>query len=266
MRCGARDRAPRPKANPASEPSAPVTPDGQKPSLAGTLRVAQLHAPVKCGKAAIAGRLVEHRVALGGVGKRLRVAFLFHFERVESGAQHEYELVAQHLSGGAQFAAKTIAFPQQPRLAVGAAAAGTLWFSRRIARHRTGVARPVRIHAARRIRRVRSEKGKRRGGVYQHRQALLGVLPADRRWPPYRTSPAHAVAPLGECQPVTASAHQVLPERTARSPDLPSAEGLDRALRNASPADVIAAALQAVGREHLAVVSSFGTESVSYTH
>jgi phosphoadenosine phosphosulfate reductase len=62
---------------------------------------------------------------------------------------------------------------------------------------------------------------------------------------------------------VTASAHQVLPERTARSPDLPSAEGLDRALRNASPADVIAAALQAVGREHLAVVSSFGTESAA---
>jgi phosphoadenosine phosphosulfate reductase len=62
---------------------------------------------------------------------------------------------------------------------------------------------------------------------------------------------------------VTASAQQVLPERTARSPDLPSAEGLDRALRNASPADVIAAALQAVGREHLAVVSSFGTESAA---
>jgi len=55
----------------------------------------------------------------------------------------------------------------------------------------------------------------------------------------------------------------MLPERTARSPDLPSAEGLDRALRNASPADVIAAALQAVGREHLAVVSSFGTESAA---
>jgi len=62
---------------------------------------------------------------------------------------------------------------------------------------------------------------------------------------------------------VTASAQQMLPERTARSPDLPSAEGLDRALRNASPADVIAAALQAVGREHLAVVSSFGTESAA---
>ena len=44
---------------------------------------------------------------------------------------------------------------------------------------------------------------------------------------------------------------------------MPPAEELDRALRDASPADVIAAALQAVGREHLAVVSSFGTESAA---
>jgi phosphoadenosine phosphosulfate reductase len=52
-------------------------------------------------------------------------------------------------------------------------------------------------------------------------------------------------------------------ERTARSPHLPSADALDRALRGASPGQVIAAALQAVGREHLAVVSSFGTESAA---
>jgi phosphoadenosine phosphosulfate reductase len=62
---------------------------------------------------------------------------------------------------------------------------------------------------------------------------------------------------------VTASAPQVLAEPNGRSPDLPSATELDRALRNASPADVIAAALKAVGREHLAVVSSFGTESAA---
>jgi phosphoadenosine phosphosulfate reductase len=62
---------------------------------------------------------------------------------------------------------------------------------------------------------------------------------------------------------VNGSAHQVLPERAARSADLPSAQEFDRALRNASPADVIAAALQAVGRERLAVVSSFGTESAA---
>ncbi len=62
---------------------------------------------------------------------------------------------------------------------------------------------------------------------------------------------------------MNAFAHQVSAERTARSPDLPSAEVLDRALRDASPSEVIAAALQAVGREHLAVVSSFGTESAA---
>jgi len=45
--------------------------------------------------------------------------------------------------------------------------------------------------------------------------------------------------------------------------DLPTADELDRALRNASPAQVIATALQAVGREHLALVSSFGTESAA---
>jgi phosphoadenosine phosphosulfate reductase len=59
-------------------------------------------------------------------------------------------------------------------------------------------------------------------------------------------------------------AHQeVSPQGTERSSNLPSAEALDRALRNASPEQVIAAALQTVGREHLALVSSFGTESAA---
>jgi phosphoadenosine phosphosulfate reductase len=62
---------------------------------------------------------------------------------------------------------------------------------------------------------------------------------------------------------VNALVQQVSVERTVRSPDLPSADELDRALRDASPAAVIAAALQAVGRERLAVVSSFGTESAA---
>lgn len=44
---------------------------------------------------------------------------------------------------------------------------------------------------------------------------------------------------------------------------LPSAEELDRSLRDASPAEVIAAALKTVGRERLALVSSFGTESAT---
>jgi phosphoadenosine phosphosulfate reductase len=44
---------------------------------------------------------------------------------------------------------------------------------------------------------------------------------------------------------------------------LPAADELDRALRDASPHQVIAAALKAVGRDHLALVSSFGTESAA---
>ena len=56
-------------------------------------------------------------------------------------------------------------------------------------------------------------------------------------------------------------ADQVLPERTVGN--VPPAAELDRALRTASPAEVIATALQTVGREHLALVSSFGTESAA---
>jgi phosphoadenosine phosphosulfate reductase len=52
-----------------------------------------------------------------------------------------------------------------------------------------------------------------------------------------------------------------LTEPAAR--DFPRAGELNRALRDASPAEVIAAALQEVGRERLALVSSFGTESAA---
>lgn len=41
------------------------------------------------------------------------------------------------------------------------------------------------------------------------------------------------------------------------------ARSLDRALRAASPAEVIETALKTVGREKLALVSSFGTESAA---
>ena len=44
---------------------------------------------------------------------------------------------------------------------------------------------------------------------------------------------------------------------------LPAADELDRALRDASPHEVIAAALKVVGRDQLALVSSFGTESAA---
>ncbi|MGY3585432.1 phosphoadenosine phosphosulfate reductase [Bradyrhizobium sp. USDA 4341] len=53
------------------------------------------------------------------------------------------------------------------------------------------------------------------------------------------------------------------PELAVASVALPAADTLDRALRKASPAEVIAAALQTVGRERLALVSSFGTESAA---
>jgi len=60
---------------------------------------------------------------------------------------------------------------------------------------------------------------------------------------------------------VNALVDPVLAERTAC--DLPPADALDRALRDASPAEVIATALRTVGRERLALVSSFGAESAA---
>lgn len=54
----------------------------------------------------------------------------------------------------------------------------------------------------------------------------------------------------------------VAPQVSAVS-SLPSAEELDRALRDASPAEIVAAALRTVGRDKLALVSSFGTESAT---
>jgi phosphoadenosine phosphosulfate reductase len=58
-------------------------------------------------------------------------------------------------------------------------------------------------------------------------------------------------------------AHRLAPEGTALADEFPSAEALDGALRDARPAEIIAAALRAVGRDRLAVVSSFGTESAA---
>ncbi|HXN68112.1 MAG TPA: phosphoadenylyl-sulfate reductase [Bradyrhizobium sp.] len=57
---------------------------------------------------------------------------------------------------------------------------------------------------------------------------------------------------------MNAHTHQVLPEQT-----VPSAQELDLALRGAAPAEIIATALQTIGRERLALVSSFGTESAA---
>lgn len=50
---------------------------------------------------------------------------------------------------------------------------------------------------------------------------------------------------------------------TSEAANITPAQALDRALRAASPAEVIETALKTVGREHLALVSSFGTESAA---
>lgn len=60
---------------------------------------------------------------------------------------------------------------------------------------------------------------------------------------------------------MNASALQALAEQAAHGS--PLARQLDRELQSASPAQVIATALRTVGRERLAVVSSFGTESAA---
>ncbi|MDE2332269.1 MAG: phosphoadenylyl-sulfate reductase [Bradyrhizobium sp.] len=62
---------------------------------------------------------------------------------------------------------------------------------------------------------------------------------------------------------MTEPRHQEVQDAAAGLPALPPAEELDRALRDATPTEIIAAALQAVGRERLALVSSFGTESAA---
>jgi len=59
---------------------------------------------------------------------------------------------------------------------------------------------------------------------------------------------------------VSTIAHHAL---TADAADISPAQALDRALRDASPAEVIETALKTVGRENLALVSSFGTESAA---
>jgi phosphoadenosine phosphosulfate reductase len=60
---------------------------------------------------------------------------------------------------------------------------------------------------------------------------------------------------------MSALAHQATSQPAPTG--VPPAEQLDRALRHAQPSDVIAAALRAVGRDKLALVSSFGTESAA---
>src|ERR1700722_8980054 len=51
--------------------------------LPRTRRMALLHPPVKRGDPAIAGRLIEHRIALGGERESLRIAFLLDFKSIK---------------------------------------------------------------------------------------------------------------------------------------------------------------------------------------
>lgn len=60
---------------------------------------------------------------------------------------------------------------------------------------------------------------------------------------------------------MNAFASQITSAAVAAS--LPPADELDRALRDASPHEVVSAALKTVGRDSLALVSSFGTESAA---
>ncbi len=59
---------------------------------------------------------------------------------------------------------------------------------------------------------------------------------------------------------MNALVNQALMEKAV---DLSTAQALDRALRTASPAEIIETALKTVGRDKLALVSSFGTESAA---
>src|SRR6202040_1281270 len=89
-------------------------------------------------------------------------------------------------------------------------------------------------------------------------QALLGILSADRRRPDHRAASENAATSFGECRSVTVSDLAGPVSEVAEAAKL-----LDRALRDAAPAAVIARALRAVGRERLAMVSSFGTEAAA---
>jgi phosphoadenosine phosphosulfate reductase len=59
---------------------------------------------------------------------------------------------------------------------------------------------------------------------------------------------------------MTTLVHKALSRNSA---DLQRADELDRQLRDAPPVEIIAAALRTVGRDYLALVSSFGTESAA---
>src|SRR5262249_47956248 len=79
-----------------------------------------LEARAQRRNAPVARRLVEHAVARDSLREYGRVGVLRHFQRIESGAQQEQELIAQNIACGTQLTVKTVLLAQLSRLAVGA--------------------------------------------------------------------------------------------------------------------------------------------------
>ena len=67
-----------------------------------------MRAPTQRRHAAIGAWLIDNAVAARGFDKSAGIGGLFHLEGIEAGADQEVELIAQHIPGGAQRAAKTI--------------------------------------------------------------------------------------------------------------------------------------------------------------
>ena len=80
-----------------------------------------LQPPPQCRRASVGAILIIDAVARQNLGEGTRVRVLLHLEGIEAGAYQEMKLVAQHVAGRAQHAAKTVGLAQQARLAVGAA-------------------------------------------------------------------------------------------------------------------------------------------------
>src|SRR6202008_4637702 len=110
-------------------------------------------------------------------------------------------------------------------------------------------------------RRLSAEAAGPRPSLRPDPPALLGVLSADRRWPRGRAVPEAPAASFGKCGTMNALAKPFMADPSAD--DLPAAEELARSLADAKPSEIIAAALRTVGRDKLALVSSFGTESAA---
>src|SRR6202041_713992 len=75
----------------------------------------------------------------------------------------------------------------------------------------------------------------------------------------HRASPANAATSFGERALVDILAEPMREDLSV----IEKAEALDEMLRHSRPSEVIEGALRVVGRERLALVSSFGTESAA---